>query len=104
MTTTIITLPFQNITEYKQWRTEWKVQYKQLSADIRAAKLGLRSTHRTFSASSQTYAELIFVHKALSALQHLQLKARAALANRVQSKIKAAELYDVDHPQPTTVK
>lgn len=103
MTTTIITLLFQNIAEYKQWRTEWKVQYKQLSADIRAAKLGLQSAHRTFSASLQTYTELRLVHKALSALQHLQLKARAALECRMQSKIKAAELYDIEHTQPSII-
>jgi len=97
-------IAFQSVEEYKTWRTEWKQQYKQLSADIRIAKQAMRAAHRTYSFSEQKYADLRGVKVAARTLFTQRCAANTGLELRQQSKVKAAQLYILEHRVETTTE
>lgn len=106
-TLTFAPIAFQSIEEYKTWRTEWKQQYNQLSADIRIAKQALRQAQRGHSlavgnvAISASYRELT---KADSTLARMRSVAREAISQRLMSKVKAAQLYIIEHRVEATTE
>ena len=113
MTITFAPIAFQSIDEYKTWRTEWKQQYKQLSADIRIAKQAVREAQREHSiamyGSGGTATQRVAIAtamsalwKALSTLGSLRCAANTGLELRQQSKVKASQLYILEHRVETT--
>jgi hypothetical protein len=114
-TLTFAPIAFQSIEEYKTWRTEWKQQYKQLSVDIRVAKQDLRQKQREHSiamyGSGGTATQRVAITTAMSALWtslgalgRLRTTACEALELRQQSKVKAAQLYILEHRVETTTE
>jgi len=103
-TLTFAPIAFQSIEEYKNWRTEWKEQYKQLSADIRITKQAMRQSHRTYSFSEQKYADLRKVEDAARALFSQRHLANTGLELRQQSKVKASQLYILEHRVETNTE
>jgi len=111
-TATFAPIDFQSIASYKEWRTQWKQQYNQLSADIRSARQAVREAQRAHSLAMLTSADneqRVAIRKARSVLWNViydieakQSTARAALELRQQSKIKAAQLYILEHRVETT--
>ena len=110
MTTTLTTLPaFATMDDYKTWRAAWRVEYAQLTLDIRAAKQTLRTAQRAFSVAfptSSTTEERTAIRtckntmwSAESALVRLRVTAREAIDARHQSKVNAAELYAATHAE-----
>jgi hypothetical protein len=114
-TLTFAPIAFQSIEEYKTWRTEWKQQYKQLSADIRIAKQAVREAQREYSLtrmhSADTHEDRAAIRaamqalwNALSTLGSLRCAANDGLELRSQSKIKAAQLYILEHRVETNTE
>lgn len=107
MTTSFTPIAFQSIDEYKTWRTEWKQQYKQLSADIRIAKQAVREAQRehslawcnsgTTDARAAIRTAMSALWKTLSTLSSLRCAANDGLELRKQSKVKAVQLYILEH-------
>jgi carbon monoxide dehydrogenase subunit G len=105
MTTTLTTLPaFTTMSDYKTWRAAWRVEYAQLTLDIRATKQSVRQAQRDHSiamyGSGGTAAQRVaittamsVIWKTLSTLNSLRLIANSGLNSRIQSKILAAQLY-----------
>lgn len=108
MTTTLTTLPaFTTMSDYKTWRAAWRVEYAQLTLDIRATKQSVRQAQRDHSLKMLTSATnedrkairtaMSVVWQTLSTLDSLRLIANSGLNSRIQSKILAAQLYAVSN-------
>lgn len=99
MTTTLTTLPaFATMDDYKTWRAAWRADYAQLTLDIRAAKLKLRTTNREYSAAG-TSALYMATNTARCQVTSLSERANKAIDTRHQSKVRAAQLYATTHTE-----
>lgn len=76
---------FNTKEEYLAWTAEWKAEYKQLSADIRAAKHAYKAAQR-----SDVYND---IQNARIAMGRLKYKANEMITLRLQSKFEAQRQY-----------
>lgn len=83
---------FTNHATYLQWRQEWKASYKELSKNIREAKIKVRDSHRKLS-KEYCNVNKSAVWIALCALDLLKQEANEMLAERAQAKIDSHIQY-----------
>jgi hypothetical protein len=84
--------------DYKTWRADWRAAYAQLTLDIRAAKLKLRTTNREYSTAS-TSAMYIAMNAARRQVENSSTLANKAIDTRHESKVLAAQLYATLHTE-----
>ena len=53
---------FNDRTSYLAWRKQWKAQYKQLSADIRATKIAFKEIQRKITIKTTAYGNMAMLN------------------------------------------
>lgn len=90
MTQTSKVLTFNSRATYLEFRAEWKAEYKQLSTDIREAKIAIKNSQReSGSTPFQVYSKLRSSHR----------RANEMLELLVEAKKKAQEQYLEEHKE-----
>lgn len=86
---------FTDRTTYLTWRAEWKASYKQLSADIRAAKRANAETARTWSKATQFEArdKMFEFYKAHATMLKLRAEANKSLETLTLAKEAAGKAH-----------
>ncbi len=94
---TLNQLSFTTRDEYLQWRAEWRQQYAQTVAGIRAAKVGIKENNRKLPKDGMDsmpiyvgdfYDKYIAPYHELARLRSI---AQELLELRAKSKVKSAE-------------
>lgn len=89
-----MTFTFNSRESYKEYKAQWAKEYAELTVQIRASKLGVRSANRALDVTIPHDSTLVYkIWDAQRHLRKLQASIQEALATRAASKIEAQRQY-----------